>query len=563
MSEETGFGGHLACGVLRWDMVAPFPVQDHDDRRAGDKVIDELSSYLVREVDPEEIEAAGVLPPSLLADLRARGLLEMRAEPVLGGLGLSLMNAFRVIETTASWTGAGGLTLAIQNGIGAGAHLPAMPDGPLRELVRRRMAAGMISGSADTEPAGAANRYPGTTATPVEDGAAYILNGEKIFIGNAPIAAMLCVSATIASPQGKQVRIFFVDTDAPGLSVESRHDFMGMHGVANATVRLADVRVPSESMLAVAEEEWRLSERLQVINSLGRLFIIAAPALAIAKLCLHWQREFVRRRRVDGRGLGDYEEIQRLITASLADVLAIQSVVEWCLLAGEPDLAFERNAAKNITSVTCWRVIDRTMSLLAAEGYESARSKARRGGQPLPLERFYRDARLLRIGGGVDFQVDNWGAQSVFERCFFPPRPLITHVPLALDSAPIGSRNRGHLYFVAEEARAFAAAAATLAARHADPGKLFEHENLMINAHRLASELLTMALVVARSSGHRELQGLADAYCTAARDRVRGYWRHLNAAQGPDHAEISRAWLAGGDFGSLLADVITQAPPAR
>lgn len=84
---------------------------------------------------------------------------------------------------------------------------------------------------------------------PVDDGAAYLLNGDKAFISNSPIAGLLCVSATVDAPAGRQVQIFFVDTAAAGLTVESRQDFMGLCGHANATVRLRDVRVPRDMML--------------------------------------------------------------------------------------------------------------------------------------------------------------------------------------------------------------------------------------------------------------------------------------------------------------------------
>src|SRR5690606_16706160 len=147
---------------------------------------------------------------------------------------------------------------------------------------------------------------------------------------------------------------------------------------------------------------------------LGRMYLIAAPSLAIGRLCLHWSRDFVNRRYVDGRNLGGYDEIQRMVAASLAEVFAMEAVTAWSLLGeGAPRLnvKFEQNAAKNIASVTCWRVAERTMSLLAGEGFETAASKARRGAAPLPLERFYRDARNLRISGAVDFQMDNWTAR--------------------------------------------------------------------------------------------------------------------------------------------------------
>jgi hypothetical protein len=56
------------------------------------------------------------------------------------------------------------------------------------------------------------------------------------------------------------------------------------------------------------------------------------------------------------------------------------------------------------------------MSLLAAEGAETAHSKTRRGAPALPVERLFRDARVLRITGGVDFTVDLWAAEAMLAR---------------------------------------------------------------------------------------------------------------------------------------------------
>src|SRR4051795_13275266 len=204
----------LCAGRFHWDLVHPFPRQDADDRATGDAVVAEVHQFLATHVDPDELELSGTLPDGLYDELRRRGYLALRMDPELGGLGLSFPNAFRVIEAAMSRAVPVGWCLAIQNGLGAGAYLPLLPDGPLRDLIARRVAEGAVFSDADTEPSGASNDGRTTTATPTPDGLAYDIVGEKICIGNGPAADFLVVSATIDGTN--DVEYFFLDTRSPG-----------------------------------------------------------------------------------------------------------------------------------------------------------------------------------------------------------------------------------------------------------------------------------------------------------------------------------------------------------
>ena len=558
----TSFLEELYVGRVRWDLLDPFPVQDEDDRRAGDAAAAGFERFLRERVDPTEVDLHGRLPEGLLDELRARGYGRLGIEPELGGLGLSPLNVFRLLELAASWSPPVALLLAIQAGFGAGAYLPVLPEGPLRDVIRRRVAEGAIFADADTEAIGAANRLRATVATPVDGGDAYLLTGEKICIGNAPVADFLAVSATVREEGREGVRIFFVDADSPGLRVTARHEFMGLKGAINGTLALDAVRVPRERMLVGPEDEWRLSPELSAISARARVYVVGAPALAIAKLCIRWAREFARRRFVDGRGLGDYDEIQRLVATSLAEVFAVETVIHWGLLAGRDgavNVAFEQSAVKNVSSVTCWRIVDRTMSLLAAEGYETAPSKARRGAQPLPLERFFRDARALRIAGGVDFQVDSWAAERLLTYYYPPPhdepRGAVPECPR------LSPRNREHLRVVSKEAEALARTCLRLSRRYPDVQELVAREDLVISLNRIADELFTMSAALARAARLSEAepaaQGLADVYCTAATERLAALRRLVAEREEPDYGSLSDAWLAGKAMRFLLGDGTT------
>ncbi|WP_397563705.1 acyl-CoA dehydrogenase family protein [Spongiactinospora sp. 9N601] len=549
-----------------------FPQQEPVDRKAGDEVLADLDALLRSRVDPTEVDLTGRLPEGLLDELRTRGFMCLQAPRELGGHGLSCYNTYRVVRLAASWSVPVALVIAIQNAVGVGALLPALPPGPLSDLVRAQVAGGVLSGSADTEPEGAANARRNTSARPTDDGTAYLISGEKIHIGNGPIAEMITISAAVRGEPGEPARLFFTPTGGPGFEVRSEHEFMGVKGFPNAALTFTDLRVPREHMFVEQRQDStvRITGELTKLVSRGRLYLIVAPSAAIAKLCLEWSRDFISRRKIDGRELGEYDEIQRMMADSLAEVFAIDAISEWSLLCEdqprEINVRFEQNVAKNIGSVTCWRIIDRTMSLLAGEGYETARSKERRGARPLPLERFFRDARNFRISGGIDFQIDNWTAQlAIFS--YYYPEPYAEEPADGPDPecADLNARNQDHLRFAARETRRFGRVCRRLAAAR-PAAELFQREHLMIALNQIVDEVLTMSLTLARAArwsrdGHEDGQALADIFCTRARHRLAALWHEVEAQDGPepDYSQVSTAWLSHTPAHGHNADTLTPA----
>lgn len=572
---REGFLGNLFAGRLRWDLIRVFPEQDPEERRQGDEVVAEIAQFMKEHVDPSAIEDAGRVPEAVLDAMRARGYFTLNMERELGGRALTALNMFRVIETAMSWCLPVGYILAIHSGLGSGAVVSALPAGPLRDYVRGRIAEGAISGWADTEPTGASSPRASTTATLTEDGSAYLLKGEKVFIGNGSIADLLNVTATVIDGGKERIRLFFVETRSPGFRVRAEHELMGLRGLPIAALSFDGVRVPRERMLAMSEDHWRQTLLLEPLSALGRMYIIVAASLALAKQSLRWARDFANRRRSSGRPLGEYDEIQRNIAASAAEVFAMESVAQWSLTGVEgedlPSRWFEQVAAKNIASMACARVVDRTMSLLAAEGYETARSKGRRGAPALPLERAMRDARAFRIAGGVDFLVDHKAAREGLFSFYYPVAVEVDEevIEPAPETVPaeehLSSRGGEHLSFVAQEVPRLARTCADLARRYPDPGVLFARERTLILLNQISNELFTMSVTLARASAlalqdYPGVETLADIYCTAARCRLADLWLQVSAEAEPDFAGVSGAWLAGEGMEFLLQDVIAEDP---
>jgi alkylation response protein AidB-like acyl-CoA dehydrogenase len=546
-SSREGFLGQLYAGRFRWDLLA-WPAPDPVERAAGDAIVAELGAFLREAVDPLEVERTGELPAGLLSAYRERGYLKLSLPAALGGRGLSCYNTFRALVAAQSWCMPAGYVLAIHTGFGCGALLPALPEGTLRAHVTKRLMEGAISGWADTEPTGAANRLASTVAEPIEGGRAYLLRGSKVFIGNGSIADLLNVSATVREGEREEVRVFVVDTDSPGFSVRQVHQLMGFRGLPIAALELDGVRVGRERMISGDEHHWRASPLLEPLSSLGRMYTIAGASLAIAKRCLRWSVDFAGRRRINGRPLNEYDEIRHMISATAADVLAIESIVQLGLdgvetADGLTRRWFEQIAAKNLCSRACWRVVDRTMSLLAAEGYETAGSKASRGAPPEPLEATMREARGLRIAGGVDFQFDNRAALTGLMSFHTEPSPPLPE-PEPVTDPRLGEAGARHLTETARQTTALARACRALAPREA----LAEQEHTLILLSQIGGELFLRASVLARAAAQPDTAPLADVACAASGVRLAALWAELEAEPAP-------VALSAGQLGELLADL--------
>jgi hypothetical protein len=275
---------------------------------------------------------------------------------------------------------------------------------------------------------------------------------------------------------------------------------------------------------------------------------------------LKWMRDLAARRSIDWRPLHGYDQVRREFAECLADTFAIDTLARWCLQDGPTErpvpvnLLVERMAAKNIASVTAWRVLDRAMSLLAGEGFETAASKAARGAPPVPLERAFRDARGFRISGGVDFLLDLWGSLLVTLPRHAGPGGAEVPVPGGLSA-----RNRGHVAELDRQAGRFARTVRDWTAAH-PPAELAERQHELILANQVLNELTTGALVLARAAGaDEETQALADVYCDAARHRLADLWSRLDTAgSGPDHAAVAARWLDGTGYGHLADDLVPE-----
>ncbi|MBI3083291.1 MAG: acyl-CoA dehydrogenase family protein, partial [Candidatus Omnitrophica bacterium] len=186
------FVAELFMGRLRTDLVFPYPDQDEADRRIGDEFIARLEAFLKTDVDPDEIDRTGEVPAAVIQGLARLGCFGMKIPQEYSGLGLSQTNYNRVISLLGSYCGSTTVWLSAHQSIGAPQPLMLFGTEEQKRQYLPRLAGGTISAFALTEPGvGSDPANMLTTARPTEDGESYLLDGEKLWCTNGPVAEIV------------------------------------------------------------------------------------------------------------------------------------------------------------------------------------------------------------------------------------------------------------------------------------------------------------------------------------------------------------------------------------
>lgn len=405
-SRETGwdkpsFAKELFLGRFPLELIHPFPTPTEADEKRTRAFLDSVRGFL-QTVEGSVIERDAQIPDEYVKGLADLGCFGMKIPTEYGGLGMSQVAYNRALMMVTSVHPSLGALLSAHQSIGVPEPLKLAGTPEQKQKFLPRCAAGAISAFLLTEPdVGSDPARLASTATPVDDGQAYELDGVKLWTTNGVVADLLVIMARVPRSDGHRggISAFVVEADSPGITVERRNKFMGLRGIENGVTRLHRVRVPRENL--VGSEGDGLKIALTTLNA-GRLSI-PASATGSSKWALKIAREWSGERVQWGKPLAEHEAVASKLSFIAATVYALDAVLELSAQMadeGRNDIRIEAALAKLWSSEMACVIADEVMQIRGGRGYETAESLAARGERAVPVEQALRDLRINRIFEG-------------------------------------------------------------------------------------------------------------------------------------------------------------------
>ncbi|MGV9711430.1 acyl-CoA dehydrogenase family protein [Gordonia sp. NPDC003424] len=339
----------------------------------------------------QEIMESNSIPDDIRAQAAEMGLFGYAIPQEWGGLGLDLTQDVELAMEFGYTSLSLRSMFGTNNGI-AGQVLVNFGTDEQKEQWLEKIASGEVVASfALTEP-GAGSNPAGLRTKAVRDGDEWVINGQKRFITNAPLADLFVVFARTrpADESGTGIAVFLVPAGTPGLEVGPKDAKMGQEGAWTADVNFTDVRVPASALVGGDEDAGYRAAMTSLAR--GRVHI-AALSVGTAQRALDESVAYAATATQGGTAIGDFQLVQAMIADQQTGVMAGRALVRDAArkyVSGE-DRRIAPSAAKLFCTEMVGKVADLAVQIHGGSGYM----------REVSVERIYRDVRLLRLYEGT------------------------------------------------------------------------------------------------------------------------------------------------------------------
>ncbi len=367
------------------------------DPESFDILLSTVQRFVREQLVPAEnhLEEHDEVPAELVEAMKEMGLFGLTVPEEFGGIGLSVSQEVQVNFELGRTAPAFRSVFGTNIGIGSQGILMDGTQDQKADYLPRVASGELVMSFALTEPDAGSDAASLRTRADL-DGDHYVLNGTKRYITNAPRAGAFTLMARTGGPGASGVSAFIVPADLPGIKLGKKDRKMGQRGTMTCDVILENVRVSAANIIGGVPGQG-FKTAMKVLDR-GRLNI-SAVACGIAQRVLIESTRYARERKQFGKKLGEFQLIQAMLADSQAELLA-----GWALVRdvaerfdrkpahlSDPDVSMRVSCAKLFCTEMASRVADRGVQVHGGAGYINE----------YPVERFYRDVRLLRLYEGT------------------------------------------------------------------------------------------------------------------------------------------------------------------
>lgn len=362
----------------------------NEEQRMWKKIVHE---FVAAELQPKarEVDETGEFNWAAVRKMGPIGLLGLNVPEEYGGAGVDAISAMIAIEEIGWACGSTALAMAAHNGLGVS---PIVKFGS-EELKKKWLplvasGKGKLAALVMTEPQAGSDLQGGITCRAEKSGDEWILNGAKMWCTNASIAEyILVIARTDRGGGSRSLSMILVPADAVGLHIAPPEKKMGLHGSPTHAITLENVHVPLGNL--IGEEGRGLQQTLATLDG-GRIFI-GAISLGLAEAALEAAVTYAKERQAFGKRIADFQALQFKFADSAMEIELARNMLYKAAWLKEQKRPFTKEAAmaKLYASEMAERVCYHAIQIHGGYGYS----------REYPVERMYRDARLMTIGEGT------------------------------------------------------------------------------------------------------------------------------------------------------------------
>ncbi|GAB4519934.1 MAG: acyl-CoA dehydrogenase [Anaerolineae bacterium] len=320
------------------------------------------------------------------------GLLSLQVPEEYGGADLDTISASIAVEELGRVCGSTALSISAHNGLGCGPIVKWGTEEQKQMYLPKLISGEHLGALALTEPNAGSDLAGGARTAAVRNGtgAGWVVDGSKAWITNVRYApAVITLVRTDPGAGTRGFSMLIVDTDKPGLTIHPPEKKMGLKGSPTHMISYDHVHVDDSALLG--PEGHGFYQTMQTLDS-GRVSI-GALSVGLAQGAFEEAVKYAKQRRAFGKSISEHQAIQWMIADAALEIEAARTMVykaAWMKDAGR-DYSKMAAMAKLFASEVAERVCKNAIQIHGSYGYS----------REFPVERMYRDQRLMSIGEGT------------------------------------------------------------------------------------------------------------------------------------------------------------------
>lgn len=354
--------------------------EDHEMLR---KMVRDFTDAEIRPI-ADKIDQNEEIPKALMKKLGEVGILGTPFPEKYGGGGFGEIGYCIAQEEVTKVCGSTAAFIGAHISIGTNSIFIGGSEELKQKYLPSLCAGEKIAAFALTEPEAGSDAFNLKTTAKLENDN-WIINGEKAWITNGSVADVISIFAR--TPKG--ITGFVVEKDFPGVTIGPNEKKLGIKGSSTNSISFENVKVPKENMIGKDGRGFLIAMKTLDAGRLG----IGASSVGAAKEMLKLAVSFANQRKQFGKEIAKFQAIQFMIAEMTTKIYAMESMLYRCAAKYDEgsDVSQEAAMVKLFCSEQVSEVADMALQIHGGMGFS----------REIPVERFYRDARILRIFEGT------------------------------------------------------------------------------------------------------------------------------------------------------------------